>query len=265
MPKVLVVGSDHAGLALKRELAQLAGELGYEVRDLGTHSLESTDYPDYALTAGDEFGVTAEIQNIGEADAWEAKAELSANPAASIGISPNDPDGGYVKDLGNLIGHDVNETETVTWLLIYNGPNKPTITISATGFDEFGYEVKQICTSEISRFGPYQITCCELLLDGTPGAAILDRFVEPDSITVDPDGQEPGPSGDEGGTAVTIDLVSGWNLISSPWYVESGADRLPENFLDAVNGNLTSAYAYFPSIPGWQIYILNPGSGQLPL
>ena len=48
MPKVLVVGSDHAGLALKRELAQLAAELGYEIRDLGTHSSESTDYPDYA-------------------------------------------------------------------------------------------------------------------------------------------------------------------------------------------------------------------------
>ena len=48
MPKVLVVGSDHAGLALKSELAQLAAELGYEVRDLGTHSSESTDYPDYA-------------------------------------------------------------------------------------------------------------------------------------------------------------------------------------------------------------------------
>ncbi|MFZ1863777.1 MAG: ribose 5-phosphate isomerase B [Polyangiales bacterium] len=48
MPKVLVVGSDHAGLALKRELAQLAAELGFEVRDLGTHSADSTDYPDYA-------------------------------------------------------------------------------------------------------------------------------------------------------------------------------------------------------------------------
>lgn len=48
MSKVLFVGSDHAGLALKGELTRLAMELGYDVRDVGTHSTESTDYPDYA-------------------------------------------------------------------------------------------------------------------------------------------------------------------------------------------------------------------------
>jgi ribose 5-phosphate isomerase B len=48
MPKVLFVGSDHAGLELKRELAHLAMELGYDVRDVGTHSPEPTDYPDHA-------------------------------------------------------------------------------------------------------------------------------------------------------------------------------------------------------------------------
>ena len=48
MPKTLIVGSDHAGLDLKRELAVVAAELGYEVVDLGTHTSESTDYPDYA-------------------------------------------------------------------------------------------------------------------------------------------------------------------------------------------------------------------------
>ena len=48
MAKTLIVGSDHAGLDLKRELSGVAAELGYEVVDLGTHSAESTDYPDYA-------------------------------------------------------------------------------------------------------------------------------------------------------------------------------------------------------------------------
>ena len=47
MAKVLIVGSDHAGLELKQELTKLAAELGYEVRDLGTHTSDSTDYPDY--------------------------------------------------------------------------------------------------------------------------------------------------------------------------------------------------------------------------
>ncbi|MGB5365500.1 MAG: RpiB/LacA/LacB family sugar-phosphate isomerase, partial [Polyangiales bacterium] len=48
MAKTLIVGSDHAGLGLKRELSAVASELGYEVVDLGTNSSDSTDYPDYA-------------------------------------------------------------------------------------------------------------------------------------------------------------------------------------------------------------------------
>ncbi|UCF48898.1 MAG: RpiB/LacA/LacB family sugar-phosphate isomerase, partial [Myxococcales bacterium] len=45
MAKTLIVGSDHAGLELKRELSGIAAELGYEVVDLGTHTSDSTDYP----------------------------------------------------------------------------------------------------------------------------------------------------------------------------------------------------------------------------
>ena len=48
MAKTLIVGSDHAGLELKRELLGVAAELGYEVIDIGTHTSDSTDYPDYA-------------------------------------------------------------------------------------------------------------------------------------------------------------------------------------------------------------------------
>lgn len=48
MAQKLFVGSDHAGLDLKRELLGVAAELGYEVVDLGTHTSDSTDYPDYA-------------------------------------------------------------------------------------------------------------------------------------------------------------------------------------------------------------------------
>jgi ribose 5-phosphate isomerase B len=48
MANVLIAGSDHAGLTLKQELIGIAAELGYEVRDIGTHTSDSTDYPDYA-------------------------------------------------------------------------------------------------------------------------------------------------------------------------------------------------------------------------
>jgi len=44
----VAIGSDHAGFALKQALLPELKKRGMEVQDLGTHSPESTDYPDYA-------------------------------------------------------------------------------------------------------------------------------------------------------------------------------------------------------------------------
>jgi ribose 5-phosphate isomerase B len=44
----VVLGSDHAGLALRAEVARVAREAGFEVEDLGPAAGESVDYPDYA-------------------------------------------------------------------------------------------------------------------------------------------------------------------------------------------------------------------------
>ncbi|HKE13814.1 MAG TPA: ribose 5-phosphate isomerase B [Kofleriaceae bacterium] len=43
-----IVGADHAGLALKRHLVEVLRRWGDEVDDVGTHSAEKVDYPDYA-------------------------------------------------------------------------------------------------------------------------------------------------------------------------------------------------------------------------
>ena len=48
MEKVVAVGADHAGFLLKEDLKAFLKEQGYEVLDLGTDSLESVDYPDFA-------------------------------------------------------------------------------------------------------------------------------------------------------------------------------------------------------------------------
>ncbi len=48
----LAIASDHGGFELKQILAQYLREQGAEVTDLGTHSLESVDYPDYAAEMG---------------------------------------------------------------------------------------------------------------------------------------------------------------------------------------------------------------------
>jgi ribose 5-phosphate isomerase B len=48
MPEVIPIGADHAGFQLKQRLVQELRALGYEPLDLGTHSSESADYPDFA-------------------------------------------------------------------------------------------------------------------------------------------------------------------------------------------------------------------------
>jgi ribose 5-phosphate isomerase B len=44
----IVIAADHAGVELKRKLEAELKKLGFAVRDLGTDSTESSDYPDYA-------------------------------------------------------------------------------------------------------------------------------------------------------------------------------------------------------------------------
>ena len=48
----IVIASDHAGYALKQELVSYLRDLKYDVKDLGTHSEDSVDYPDYAEAVG---------------------------------------------------------------------------------------------------------------------------------------------------------------------------------------------------------------------
>ena len=50
----VAIGSDHAGFALKGELAEMLAALGYEVIDLGTYSEERVDYPDFGAAVATE-------------------------------------------------------------------------------------------------------------------------------------------------------------------------------------------------------------------
>jgi ribose 5-phosphate isomerase B len=44
----IAIGSDHAGFRYKQELALFLTENGYKIQDVGTYSLDSVDYPDFA-------------------------------------------------------------------------------------------------------------------------------------------------------------------------------------------------------------------------
>jgi ribose 5-phosphate isomerase B len=68
----VAVGSDHGGYKSKELLKSYLGTLGYKVVDVGCHSQESVDYPDFALAvarkvaAGDcERGIMIDGAGIG--------------------------------------------------------------------------------------------------------------------------------------------------------------------------------------------------------
>ncbi len=51
--KTIAIAADHAGVGLKATLKDDLSALGYIPLDLGTHSTESVDYPDYAHALAD--------------------------------------------------------------------------------------------------------------------------------------------------------------------------------------------------------------------
>jgi RpiB/LacA/LacB family sugar-phosphate isomerase len=46
--ETIILGSDHAGFALKEYIKTILSKMNYPIEDLGTSSKKSVDYPDYA-------------------------------------------------------------------------------------------------------------------------------------------------------------------------------------------------------------------------
>lgn len=92
---IIAVGSDHAGFALKQALIEEMGRRALPVRDFGTDSTESTDYPDYAHAVAHEvaqgkadFGLLCCSTGIGMSMAANKvpgiRAALVSNPGEAV-------------------------------------------------------------------------------------------------------------------------------------------------------------------------------------
>ncbi len=57
IPMKIALGADHAGFLLKEELRKRLQVSGHSVRDFGTFSANSTDYPDYAEAVSREVAI----------------------------------------------------------------------------------------------------------------------------------------------------------------------------------------------------------------
>ena len=84
------IGSDHAGFELKESVKRHLEEQGHDVIDVGTHSLDSVDYPLYggkvarAVAAGDaDYGVLVCGTGLGMAIAANKVHGVRAIPVTS--------------------------------------------------------------------------------------------------------------------------------------------------------------------------------------
>jgi ribose 5-phosphate isomerase B len=87
----VVVGSDHAGYALKKEIVPVIEEMGHEVIDVGNDSGDSVDYADYGIPA-------AEMVAEGKAD----RAVVICGTGIGMSISAN-----KVKGIRCALVHDL--------------------------------------------------------------------------------------------------------------------------------------------------------------
>lgn len=102
----IYIATDHAGYKLKEELVLYIGTLGYEVEDMGAHTLESSDdYPDYILPCARKvaenegsFGII--LGASGEGEAMVANRVPGVRAAVFYG-SPAHP---QMDESGNSLG-----------------------------------------------------------------------------------------------------------------------------------------------------------------
>jgi ribose 5-phosphate isomerase B len=123
---IVALGADHGGFALKQTLKDYLAELGYTVRDCGTHSTDAVDYPDLAYAvarlvgAGEAWrGIVVDGAGIGSAMAANKVPGVRAALCYdySSAVNSREHNDANVLTLGaGLIGVALARTITQTWL-----------------------------------------------------------------------------------------------------------------------------------------------------
>jgi ribose 5-phosphate isomerase B len=127
LTKVVAIGADHGGFALKGELKLYLQGNGYEVLDLGTHSTEAVDYPDIAeavarkVASGEAWrGIVIDGAGIGSCMAANKVAGVRAAMCYdhATAVNSREHNDANVLTLGaGLIGPALAKQIANTWLL----------------------------------------------------------------------------------------------------------------------------------------------------
>ena len=80
----VAIGSDHGGYALKQVLVRVVrDELGWDVHDVGTHSTDAVDYPDFAAAVAREVSSGRAARGI-VVDAAGIGSSMAANKIPGV-------------------------------------------------------------------------------------------------------------------------------------------------------------------------------------
>jgi ribose 5-phosphate isomerase B len=106
----VAIGADHGGYPLKEQLKIFLEQLGLQVRDFGTNSTDSVDYPDFAHAVGKsvaakhvDIGIIVDGAGIGSAMAANKVSDVRAAACYSPALARNsrEHNGANVLTLGS--------------------------------------------------------------------------------------------------------------------------------------------------------------------
>jgi ribose 5-phosphate isomerase B len=124
--KVIALGADHGGLDMKEVLKAYLQELGYDVKDCGTFSSESVDYPDFAyavaklVSEGQAWrGIMVDGAGIGSCMTANKVPGVRASMCYDLSTAKNAREHNDANVLtlgGRLIGDNLAKAIVKTWL-----------------------------------------------------------------------------------------------------------------------------------------------------
>jgi len=124
--KVIALGADHGGFAMKETLKAYLQELGYIIKDCGTFSSESVDYPDFAyavaklVSEGQAWrGIMIDGAGIGSCMVANKVPGVRASLCYDLSTAVNSREHNDANVLtlgGRLIGEDLAKQIVKTWL-----------------------------------------------------------------------------------------------------------------------------------------------------
>ncbi len=130
----LAIGADHGGYHLKERLAADLRDRGYTVRDCGTHSTDSVDYPDIAhavarevATGAAQAGIVIDGAGIGSAMAANKVPGIRAATCWDISSARNSREHNHANVLAlgaGLLGENLARDVMNAWLATALGPDR---------------------------------------------------------------------------------------------------------------------------------------------